>query len=227
MGGYAKLYSDIVTSSIWNCDDRTRLVWITMLAMADANGYVKTSQGSLAVMSRVPAEDCKKAIDILESPDDDSRTKDRDGRRIEKVDGGWFIINYRNHRDRVSESPQAAAARERAKRFRENQKRTEKIEEYTGDGASPLSERCGKYAEMVETVLNTRPEFESMIPEDIAMEIAKVADSGTPWQRSLEEFCRDMANATEVPKNPLSLLRKYLANTKTQRTVTGGFSGSL
>ena len=39
--GYAKIFSTILASSIWTEDDRTRLVWITMLVMSDGNGIVK------------------------------------------------------------------------------------------------------------------------------------------------------------------------------------------
>ena len=41
--GFTKLFNTIVTSTIWQEDDKTRIVWITMLAIADASGIVGAS----------------------------------------------------------------------------------------------------------------------------------------------------------------------------------------
>jgi hypothetical protein len=65
-----------------------------MLAKADKKGEVWASIGGLAVDARVSREECQAALDVLLSPDPDSRTKDHDGRRIEAIDGGWRLLNY-------------------------------------------------------------------------------------------------------------------------------------
>jgi len=119
MAGYTKLFSDIVTSSIWNEDDKTRIVWITLLALSDAKGYVHCAEPSLALMARVSKEDCAKAIQKLEGPDIYSRTPDDDGRRVTKCNGGWIILNYEKHRNRLSDDSAALTNRERVKRYRE------------------------------------------------------------------------------------------------------------
>lgn len=100
MPGFTKLFSDIVTSSIWTEDNTTRIVWITMLAIADQKGRVFASLPGLAQVAHVDREDCRKAISILESPDVDSRTKEYEGRRIEPIADGWVILNYAKHRAR-------------------------------------------------------------------------------------------------------------------------------
>ena len=48
MAGYTKLFNSILQSTIWREDDKTRIVWITLLAMADKNGIAETSLPSLA-----------------------------------------------------------------------------------------------------------------------------------------------------------------------------------
>lgn len=103
MSNFTPLYGSILTSTIWTEDSNTRLVWITMLAMADASGYVGASVPGLANLARVPLEDCRKALEKFQSPDPDSRTKDREGRRIEPANGGWKLINYEAHRERATE----------------------------------------------------------------------------------------------------------------------------
>jgi len=70
-----------------------------MLAMADKHGEVWASVGGLADMARVAKDTCKKALEELAAPDDDSRTKEFDGRRIEAIDGGWLVLNYVKYRE--------------------------------------------------------------------------------------------------------------------------------
>lgn len=99
-GGFTKLFSSIVTSSIWCQDDVVLRVWIAMLATCDASGIVEGSIPGFASMSRVTNEQMERAIEVLSSPDEYSRTKDKDGRRVEGVEGGWRIINYLAYRDK-------------------------------------------------------------------------------------------------------------------------------
>ena len=44
MNGFTKLFQSILTSSVWSEDNETRIVWITMLALADQNGSVSATQ---------------------------------------------------------------------------------------------------------------------------------------------------------------------------------------
>jgi hypothetical protein len=96
--GYTKLDSGITDSTIWQAPDATRLVWITMLAMADQHGYVGASMPGLAGRARVSLDACIEAIKTLEAPDEWSRTKDYDGRRIAPADGGWLLLNHAKYR---------------------------------------------------------------------------------------------------------------------------------
>ncbi len=119
MGGYAKLFSDIVDSSIWDEDAETRIIWVTMLALADPSGFVRGSVGWLAGKARVSNETCARAIKRFESPDPHSRNPEYEGRRIESFDRGWLLLNYVEHRDRLSNDVKASQTRERVRRFRE------------------------------------------------------------------------------------------------------------
>lgn len=117
---YTKLFHRIITSSMWDEPDQTRIVWITMLAMANQDGYVGATKKSLALLARVPEEACEKALQTFLAPDPESRSKEHDGRRIEEVDGGWRLLTYEKHRDSVSDDPSAIANRERQRRYRES-----------------------------------------------------------------------------------------------------------
>ena len=100
MAGYSKLFSSIVTSSIWMEDDKTLRVWFAMLALTDARGMVEGSVPGFAHVARVSIPEMEHAIEVLSGPDPYSRTPDNEGRRIEVVPGGWVILNYTAYRDK-------------------------------------------------------------------------------------------------------------------------------
>jgi hypothetical protein len=117
--GYAKLFSSIIHSTIWEEDAHVKVVWITMLALADRTGVVEASPRGLASASRVTPEQCREALERLSAPDPDSRTKDYEGRRIEEIDGGWLLLNYEKYRDKRDMEEIREKARIRARRHRE------------------------------------------------------------------------------------------------------------
>ena len=125
---YTKLFNSIITSTIWMEDDRTRIVWITMLACADKNGEVQASIPGLARIAGVPIDDCRAAISKFLSPDLDSRTKDDQGRRIEEMQGGWSLLNFRKYREMASKEESQAKESDRKARYREGLRRNAKAE---------------------------------------------------------------------------------------------------
>ncbi len=100
---YTKLFSSITESTIWVEPYATRIVWVSMLAMADRNGRIWASVPGLARRAGVTLEECETALERFQSPDKYSRTPDNDGRRIEPIDGGWRLLNYAKYRAQVDE----------------------------------------------------------------------------------------------------------------------------
>lgn len=99
--GFTKLFSSIVSSTIWQEDDKTRIVWITILALSNRYGEVGASVPGLAALANVSLDDCNAALQKLKSPDPYSRSKQYEGRRIEEVEGGFLILNYGFYRDKM------------------------------------------------------------------------------------------------------------------------------
>lgn len=116
---YTKLFSEILDSTVWRLPSHSRLVWITMLAMADRDGEVRASVPGLADRARVERAHCEQALAVLMAPDPDSRTPDHEGRRIEKIDGGWRLINHAKYREKMDAEELKAKAAERQRRHRE------------------------------------------------------------------------------------------------------------
>lgn len=118
-GGYTKLFARLIGSTIWRQDSKTlKIVWITMLAMANKHGEVMTSIPGLADFAKVSLEECLEALSILKQPDQYSRTPDNEGRRIEDIPGGWRILNFLKYRDTMDEDDRRAYFREKQREYR-------------------------------------------------------------------------------------------------------------
>ena len=116
MAGYSKLFSDIVTSSVWCIDNATLRVWIAMLAMCDADGYVPGAIPGFASLARVTIPEMEQAVEILAAPDPYSRNPTNQGRRIQATKGGWLILNYPEYRNRKQSKDGSRAKYERERR---------------------------------------------------------------------------------------------------------------
>ena len=121
---YTKLFSSLITSTIWSASHPTRVVWVTMLALADKNGEVHATIPGLARMANVTIPECEEAVNQFLAPDPYSRTPDDEGRRIEPIEGGWALINHGKYRLMASKEDEKKANLERQRRFRERNART-------------------------------------------------------------------------------------------------------
>lgn len=122
---YTKLFSSIVTSTIWREDDKTRIVWITLLAIKNRHGEVAGSIPGLAALANVSIPDCEAALQRLSSPDPYSRTKENEGRRIEAIEGGWRILNHARYRNAMSEEERRAYQADWQRKYRQRKKGAE------------------------------------------------------------------------------------------------------
>jgi hypothetical protein len=113
---YVKLFGSILASTIWREPATTCKLWITMLAMANRDGEVEGSIPGLADMARLTLPECQQALTKLMEPDEFSRTKTDEGRRIKEIRGGWLILNYEFYRDKQCAEDVREKARLRQKR---------------------------------------------------------------------------------------------------------------
>jgi hypothetical protein len=129
--GYTKLFSSLVMSSVWREPDHVRIVWITMLALKDERGEVRGSIGGLSDAARVTREHFEDAVRVLESPDPDSSNPDNEGRRIERITGGWFVLNHSHYNRLMSAEDIRAKNAERQRRFRQSRQALRDVTEVT------------------------------------------------------------------------------------------------
>jgi hypothetical protein len=124
---YNKLFTKILDSSIWLESLPVRVVWITLLAAMDEEGYAHFSAvANLARRANVPEKDAQKAVDILLAPDPHSGDPEFEGRRIERVPGGFFILNAKKHRQLYTREVQREKTRGRVNKHRDRMRAIEK-----------------------------------------------------------------------------------------------------
>lgn len=216
MGGYAKLSSHILNSSIWSEPDNVRIVWVTMLVMSDAAGFVESSLSGLAHQARKSIPETEAALTVLSSPDPDSKNPDNEGRRISKVEGGWMILNYVLYRaqQELSDDPQAVATRERVSRYRQRKRDEKRALQTVTHPLHPVTP-ASAYASASES-----PNSESLVrPPFTKEEWAAAVKSLQCLQKDADE-CWNFydsqkwlkSNGLKIGGDPRSILSSWISN---------------
>jgi hypothetical protein len=115
---YGRLFSSMITSSLWQQPDHVRLVWVTMLALATGDGVVEASVPGLAHAAVVSLDKTQDALRRLMGPDPYSTTPANEGRRLAPCSGGWRILNFELYRVRASEENRKERNADRMRRIR-------------------------------------------------------------------------------------------------------------
>lgn len=117
---YNKLFTKILDSSIWLAPDPHRLVWITFIAAMDQYGIAQFAcVENLAARARVSVEDTAAAVKAFENPDPYAPDQEYEGRRIERIDGGWVVLNAKKYKDIVTRAVANAQSAQRMAKKRE------------------------------------------------------------------------------------------------------------
>jgi len=135
---YNKLFGKILDSSIWLEPVSTRIVWITLLAAMDEDGYAHFSAlENLAARARVTVEEAEQAVKCFMAPDPNSGNPDNEGRRVERVPGGFLILNAKVHRDTMNRVVQKEQNRIRVARHRAKKNKPVESNGITQDPLEP------------------------------------------------------------------------------------------
>ena len=142
---YNRLFTKILDSSIWLEPSSTRIVWITLLAAMDEDGYAHFSAiQNLADRAHVSLEDTKKAIQALSAPDPESENQDNEGRRLERVPGGFIVLNAKHHRGLLNREIKREQTRIRVARHRAKLNGNEDSVTLALHGVTPASDSASK-----------------------------------------------------------------------------------
>jgi hypothetical protein len=225
MNGYTKLFGSIVASTIWREDDKTRIVWVTMLAMANKHGDVESSIPGLSDLARVSITDVEKALKTLSEPDSYSRTKDYEGRRISEIEGGWHILNHAKYREKMSKDERrnylARKQAERRARLKAESERVNNESTNVAVGQQPSTDvnvqRDIAEADTEAKEGNTPRPFPSGFPKTIKEargQCEAVCPEAHPdfiedvWEQSFQRNGRDAAE-TQIGSFPTYVRRRW------------------
>lgn len=134
MNTWTPLFSKLVDSSVWTEPDYVCKVFITMLALKDADQVVRYN--AFALGRKCWPNDGKAearvldALKILSSPDKKRlEPQPHEGRRIRKVDDGWLLLNGQWYEDMMRSINRKAYKAAKQREYREKKK---------GVGSQPL-----------------------------------------------------------------------------------------
>ena len=100
MNTWTPLFSKVVDSSVWDEPDFVCKIFITMLAKKDADQVVRGTAYMIGRWARKTEKEVLEALRVLSSPDKKRlEPQPHEGRRIEKVEGGWLILNGQTYEE--------------------------------------------------------------------------------------------------------------------------------
>jgi hypothetical protein len=122
---YNRLFTSIVASSLWSESGDVCKVWVTLLAMKDKKGFVFGTPAGIARICALDIDDTKAILEKFESPDPESNDLERnpqnEGRRIERVNDGWRLLNNDYYAELATAEDRRTQSREGMRRLRSQQ----------------------------------------------------------------------------------------------------------
>lgn len=214
------LVCSITDSSVWSEDSDTRVVWITLLAMADQEGCVWASVDGIARRANVSVDATQEALDKFQEPDPRSRSQVDEGRRVRLIERGYEIINWKAIRELISKESRKASKRKwwqenrgkessdvEEKSSESSQSKTRTIDHSKTKQSNSPSEREGSRKRSAPKRRWTRVP-ESWEPNDKHRELA--AELSVNLSKELDKF-RDHEFA-KPKRDPDAVFRTWLRN---------------
>ncbi|MBU6231552.1 hypothetical protein KGP36_02695 [Patescibacteria group bacterium] len=128
MNTWTPLFSKIVDSSIWAEPDYVVKIFITMLALKDSDQVVRYNAFALAQRAHKTEKEVLDALNILSSPDDKRlEPQPFEGRRIERVEDGWKLLNGQFYEDMMRGLNRRAYKAAKQREYRERQKEIRRV----------------------------------------------------------------------------------------------------
>lgn len=118
MQNYCKVFGTIMQSSLIEQGDDVVMVFLFMLATKDHNHEVHSTPYAISKATLRSRERVDTALDVLMSPDPDSRSKVLDGRRLTAIRDGWFVVNGEHYRKLMNAEDQRERTRQRVADYR-------------------------------------------------------------------------------------------------------------
>lgn len=127
----------------------------------DQNGIAQFAcVENLAARARVSNEDTAAAVKAFESPDPYAPTQEYEGRRIERIEGGWLVLNAEKYRQIVTRAVANEQAKQRMRKYRERGAVTQPLRSVTPSDQNHI--KSNKSERPLETVSEKREASEAL-----------------------------------------------------------------
>jgi len=118
---YGKLFESMYEGTLYG-KWQAIVTFQQMIILCSPDGVIDMTPQTISARTSIPLEIIQTGVVDLEAPDPFSRTPDRDGRRIERLDDhrpwGWLIVNHKKYKDLISQEQKREADRERMRQKR-------------------------------------------------------------------------------------------------------------
>ncbi len=204
--GYSKLHSSLVNSSLWCERDDVRILFITMLALANRDGHIYGSRAGIFRQANITfSDDAKDPFEQLMDADPDSsdilRNPENEGRRIREIPGGFEIINYPYYRGLRNDDDRREQNRIAQEKFRIKHKKDKPASARISHG-NPRSSHAEADAISKEQKADTKKKSTPLPPfrGDIDAYFVELDLPITEATRFLDYYA---SNGWKVGKNPM------------------------
>ena len=126
---YGKVFGSLYEGSMLGAGVHVFALWPYCLARADARGIVEVNPKLAAVVLGCSVTEIEQALEYLQRPDPDSRSREEEGRRL--VREGQFayrIVNYLRYREIRDAEARREYQREWVKEKRANRRKSTKVD---------------------------------------------------------------------------------------------------
>ena len=219
MTGYTPIFSKIVDSSLWCEPDNVVKIFLTMLAKKDADNVVRGSAFNISQWAKKTEQEVLEALMVLSAPDTRRiEPQPFEGRRIERVEEGWMILNGKFYQDLMR------SVNRREYKARHEAERRARLRGDRGDVSEGYMERERRY---VKAEVKGDQKQADLIAAEPVPEVSK------KWVKPTVEECKLLAvksglvedqgihfydyyesNGWRVGKNPMRSTAGAMANWK-------------
>jgi hypothetical protein len=217
---YAKLMSRITESSLMDEEIVVRYAFMMMLAIADPQGYVIGTDIAIARRMNIPLDTLKKCLVSLMSPDENSNSKEHEGRRVIDSDceRGYFVVNYGKYRDTRDEEHRREYMREYMRK-RRNGKDVTPVN--NGKQCKPQLAKAEEEVKAKEEAIQSPPAVDSSKAPDLATFCehfsTRIACLGFPitaddWLMETHGYYASSVWPEKPPQNWKAMEGKLMAN---------------
>jgi len=175
---YAKIFSSMFDGSMRGKSNLI-LVFVNMLTRCDKEGFDDRHPKSISDETGLPLDSVIDALKALEAEDQESRTPDRGGKRIELLDPdnrswGWSIVNYEKYRKMQDAESRRKIWRESKRKQRQSTNVQDNLGQSTSVqdnlGQSTMSTSCLKMSTEAEAEAEVEAKAEEKVDiEDISI----------------------------------------------------------